>query len=189
MGKISTNDFRKRLKILIEGQPYIIIENEFVKPGKGQAFNRVRMKSYLTGKVLERTFKSGEMVEEAVVTMHKMNYLYNDGTNYSLMDQESFETLEVPKDAMGGAEMWLLDNTEVEVTMWEGKVIEVVPPIFMELTVTDAPPGLRGDTSGSVTRPAKLETGAQVNIPLFIDEGTKIKVDTRTGEYVERAKS
>lgn len=188
MGTVSTSEFRKKLKILLDGQPYIIVDNQFVKPGKGQAFNRVKVKNLITGRVIERTFKSGESVEEAEVNNSTMTYLYNDGVNYSFMDQETFETVEIPLDNMGGAEKWLLDNTECEVTFYDGKAIEVVPPIFMELTVTTAPPGLRGDTTGNVTRPATLETGAEMQIPLFINEGEKIKVDTRTGEYVERAK-
>jgi elongation factor P len=142
----------------------------------------------ISGRVIEKTYKSGESVEEAVVEYSTMTYLYNDGENYSFMDQETFETVEISKENMNGAELWLLDNTTCEVTFWEGKAIEVLPPMFMELEVTTAPPGLRGDTTGHVTRPATLETGAEVQIPLFINEGEKIKVDTRTGEYVERAK-
>ena len=188
MAMVSTNEFRKRLKILLEGQPYMIVENEFVKPGKGQAFNRVKLKNLLSGKNLEKTFKSGEQFEETIISTHEVTYLYNDSKVWSFMDKASFETMEVPLEQMGGMEVWLLDNTDCELSKWEGQVIEVVPPMFMDLVITEAPPGLRGDTTGKVTRPATLETGAQVQIPLFIEQGEKIKVDTRTGEYVERSK-
>ncbi len=188
MAKVNTNEFRKRLKILIDNQPYEIIDNQFVKPGKGQAFNRVKIKNLLNGRVIDRTWKSGEMVDKADVTSNKMEYLYNDGTIWSFMDQTSFETIEVPKVALDGQDRFLLDNTPCEVLMWNDTVIEVELPNFMHLLVTDAPPGARGDTTGHVTRPGTLETGAEIQIPLFINEGMKIKVDTRTGEYVERSK-
>ena len=188
MGTISTNEFRKKLKIMLDGQPYMIVENQFVKPGKGQAFNRTRVKNLLTNRTIDRTFKSGDEVEEASVPQTEMTYLYNDGANWHFMDKETMETVEIPKESLQGAEQWLLDNTDVQVTWYEGKAIEVVPPTFMDLLITEAPPGVRGDTSGNVMRDCTVETGAIVQIPLFITEGMKIKVDTRTGEYVERAK-
>jgi len=188
MGTISTNEFRKKLKIMLDGQPYLIIENQFVKPGKGQAFNRVRVKNLLTGRTIERTFKSGDTVEEATVPTTEMTYLYNDSVTWTFMDKQTMETAEIPKEALNGAEQWLLDNTDVEVTWFDGKAIEVIPPTFMDLLITSAPPAVRGDTSGNVMRGCTVETGAIVQIPLFIEEGMKIKVDTRTGEYVERAK-
>jgi len=173
---------------MLDGQPYMIVENQFVKPGKGQAFNRTRVKNLLTGRTIERTFKSGETVEEASVPTTEMSYLYNDSKNWTFMDKESSEMHEIPKDRLNGAENWLLENTDVEVTWFEGNAIEVIPPTFMDLLITDAPPGVRGDTSGNVLRDCTVETGAIVQIPLFIEEGMRIKVDTRTGEYVERAK-
>lgn len=188
MGTVSTNEFRKKLKIMVDGQPYMIIENQFVKPGKGQAFNRVRMKNLVTGRTLERTWKSGETVEEAEVTYSEMTYLYNDGATWYFMDKASMETMEIPKDAMNGAEVWLLENADVEATWWDGKAIEVTPPTFVDLLIVDSPPGAQGNTSGNVMRPAILETGAEVQIPLFIEQGTRIRVDTRDGSYVERAK-
>jgi elongation factor P len=188
MGTIGTNEFRKKLKIMLDGQPYMIIENQFVKPGKGQAFSRVRVKNLLTNRTIERTFKSGETVEEAIVPTSEMTYLYNDSVTWTFMDKATMETAEIPKEALQGAEQWLLDNTDVEVTWFEGKAIEVVPPTFMDLMIIDAPPASRGDTSGNVMRDCTLETGAIVQIPLFIEQNTKIRVDTRTGEYVERAK-
>ncbi|HSQ41604.1 MAG TPA: elongation factor P [Fibrobacteraceae bacterium] len=188
MGTISTNEFRKKLKIMLDGQPYLIIENQFVKPGKGQAFNRVRVKNLLTNRTIDRTFKSGDTVEEAEVPQTEMTYLYNDGQNWVFMDKATMETAEIPKDALQGADQWLLDNTDVQVTWFDGKAIEVIPPTFMDLLIVEAPPAVRGDTSGNVMRDCTLETGAIVQIPLFIESGMKIKVDTRTGEYVERAK-
>ncbi len=189
MGTVSTNEFRKKLKIMVDGQPYMIMENQFVKPGKGQAFNRVRIKNLVTGRTLERTWKSGDTVEEAEVTYSEMTYLYNDGETWYFLDNATNETMEIPKDAMNGAEVWLLDGAAVEVTWWDGKAIEVIPPTFVDLLIVDAPPGVAGNTaSGNVMRPAKLETGAEVMIPLFIEQGTKIRVDTRDGSYLERAK-
>jgi elongation factor P len=187
MATVSTNEFRKKLKIMIDDQPYMIIENQFVKPGKGQAFNRVKVKNLITGRVLERTWKSGDTVEEADVNYNEVTYSYNDGTNWFFMDPTG-EMVEIPKDALNGADMWLLDGAAVQVTWWNGKAIEVVPPTFVDLLIVEAPPGVQGNTSGNVMRAAILETGAEVQIPLFIDQGTRIKVDTRTGEYVERSK-
>ena len=189
MGTVSTNEFRKKLKIMVDGQPYMIVENQFVKPGKGQAFNRVKIKNLVTGRTLERTWKSGDTVEEAEVTYSEMTYLYNDGSTWYFLDNTTNETMEIPKESMNGAEVWLLDGATVEVTWWDGKAIEVIPPTFVDLLIVDAPPGVAGNTaSGNVMRPAKLETGAEVMIPLFIEQGTKIRVDTRDGSYLERAK-
>ena len=193
MGTVSTNEVRKKLKIMVDGQPYMIMENQFVKPGKGQAFNRVKIKNLVTGRTLEPVVEEPvveePVVEEAEVTYSEMTYLYNDGSTWFFMDNTTMETMEIPKDAMNGAELWLLDGAMVEVTWWDGKAIEVIPPTFVDLLIVDAPPGVAGNTaSGNVMRPAKLETGAEVMIPLFIEQGTKIRVDTRDGSYLERAK-
>ncbi|MCQ2100405.1 MAG: elongation factor P [Fibrobacter sp.] len=188
MGTVSTNEFRKKLKIIVDDQPYEIIENQFVKPGKGQAFNRVRIKNLVTGRTLERTWKSGDTVEEADVTYGEMTYSYNDGSNWYFMDGETMEMVEIPKEALNGAEMWLLDGATVEVTWWDGKAIEVIPPTFVDLMIIDAPPAVQGNTSGNVLRECTVETGAKVMIPLFIENNTKIRVDTRDGSYLERAK-
>lgn len=188
MGTVSTNEFRKRLRILVDGQPWMIVDNEFVKPGKGQAFNRVRIKNLLTNRVIERTFKSGDTVEEADISYTNMQFLYTDGQVYTFMDTKSYEQTEIPKDAMDGAEKWLLENTECEIAFWGEKPISVTPPIFMDLVITYTEPAVKGDTANNVTKKATVETGAEINIPLFIGEGMKVRVDTRTGEYVERAK-
>ena len=183
------NDLKKRVKILIDGDPHVIVESDFVKPGKGQAFTKVKVRNMLNGKIFEKTYKSNESAEETSVNFSSMDYLYNDGTMFSFMDMETFEQYEVEKSVLAGADKFLLENTKCEIAMWEGRIIEVTPPNFMVLQVVEAPPGLKGDTAGGkVLRPAKLETGAEVQIPLFVEEGEKIKVDTRTGEYVERAK-
>ena len=174
MGTVSTNEFRKKLKIMVDGQPYEIIENQFVKPGKGQAFNRVRIKNLVTGRTLERTWKSGDTVEEADVTYTEMTYLYNDGSTWYFLNSETQETEEISKEALNGCEVWLLDGATVEVTWWK--------------EIVDAPPAVQGNTSGNVMREATLETGAKVMIPLFIENNTKIRVDTRDGSYLERAK-
>jgi elongation factor P len=188
MGMVSTNEFRKRLKIMLDNQPCMIVENEFVKPGKGQAFNRVRLKNLLTGRQLEKTFKSGDSFEEADITNTTMQFLYTDGLNYTFMDTKSYEQVEISKENMDGAEKWLLENTECDISFWGDKAISVTPPVFMELTITYTEPAVKGDTSNNVTKAATVETGAEVQIPLFIGQGDRVKIDTRTGEYVERAK-
>lgn len=186
MGTCNTNEFRKKLKLLIDGQPWIIIENDFVKPGKGQAFNRTKIKNLITGRVIERTFKSGDTVETAEVATTNMQYLYADSGSYVFMNNKSFEQVEVPKEFMADEAKWLLENMEYEISIWDGKVISVTPPMFLELTITASEPGVKGDTANNVTKKATLETGAEVDIPIFIQQGMKIKVDTRTGEYLGR---
>ncbi|HON09486.1 MAG TPA: elongation factor P [Chitinispirillaceae bacterium] len=187
MGMVDTSQFRKKLKIIIDGQPWMIVENEFVKPGKGQAFNRVKIKNLITGRVLDRTFKSGETVEEAEVITTKMQYLYNDGTNYTFMNSENYEQIEIPKDQIVDESRWLLENTECEVSFWGDRVISVTPPTFMDFVITYTEPAVRGDTATNVSKKATLETGAVVDVPLFIETGMKIRIDTRTGEYLQRA--
>ena len=188
MGTVSTNEFRKRLKIMLDDQPCMIVENEFVKPGKGQAFNRVRLKNLITGRQLEKTFKSGDSFQEADITNTTMQFLYTDGVNYTFMDTKSYEQVEISKENMDGAEKWLLENTECDISFWGDRPISVTPPVFMELTITYTEPAVKGDTSNNVTKAATVQTGAEVQIPLFIGQGDRVKIDTRTGEYVERAK-
>ena len=188
MGMISTNEFRKRARILLDGQPCMIVENEFVKPGKGQAFIRVKLTNLLTGRQLERTFKSGESFEEADISNTTMQFLFTDGKTYTFMDTKSYEQVEIPRESMDGAEKWLLENTECEVSFWGEKPISVTPPIFMDLVITYTEPAVKGDTANNVTKKATIQTGGEINVPMFISEGMKVRVDTRTGEYVERAK-
>ena len=188
MATYSTNEFRGGLKIMIDGDPCSIIENEFVKPGKGQAFNRVKIRNLKTGRVIERTFKSGESVEGADVMDIELQYLYNDGEFWHFMDQNSFEQHAADATAVGDAAKWLKEQDVCQVTLWNGAPLAVTPPNFVLLQVTDTDPGVRGDTSGGGGKPATLETGAVVRVPLFIEIGELLKIDTRTGEYVGRAK-
>ena len=188
MASYNTSQFKSGLKIMIDGAPCAIIENEFVKPGKGQAFSRVKIRNLKTGRVVERTFKSGESVEAADVMDVDLQYLYNDGEFWHFMDPKSFEQLAAGPNAIGDAEKWLKEQDMCEVTLWNGEPISITLPNFVLLTVTDTDPGVRGDTSGGGGKPATLETGAVVRVPLFIDIGELLKIDTRTGEYVGRAK-
>ena len=187
MPSYSTNEFKSGLKIIIDNDPYNILENEMVKPGKGQAFNRVKMRNLKTGRVIERTFKSGDKVEGADVTDVEMQYLYCDGENWHFMDQASFEQYTAGKEIMEEAARWLKGEETCVVTLWNGQPLVVTPPNFVILEITETDPGVRGDTSGGGGKPATLETGAVVRVPLFVGTGEKIKVDTRSGEYVARA--
>lgn len=173
---------------MLDGDPCSIIENEFVKPGKGQAFNRVKIRNLKTGRVIERTFKSGESVEAADVMEVELQYLYSDGEFWHFMDPDTFEQTTADAKALGDNTKWLKEQDNCTVTLWNGNPIIVEPPNFVVLTITDTDPGLKGDTSGSGGKPATLETGAVVRIPLFVQIGEAIKVDTRTGEYVSRVK-
>lgn len=188
MATHSTNEFKAGLKILIDGDPCTIIENEFVKPGKGQAFNRVKIRNLKTGRVIDRTFKSGETVEAADVLETQMQYLYNDGEFWHFMDPTTFEQIGADERAVGDSAKWLKEQDVCQVTLWNGEPIIVTPPNFVELKVVETEPGVRGDTSGGGSKPATLETGAVVRVPLFIEEGEVLKVDTRTGDYVSRVK-
>lgn len=188
MASYSTNEFKSGLKLMIDGDPCSIIDNEFVKPGKGQAFNRVKFRNLKTGRVIERTFKSGESVEAADVVEVSLQYLYNDGEDWHFMNEESYEQYSAGADTVSDAANWLKEQDVCVVTLWNGAPILVVPPNFVNLTVTETDPGLRGDTASGATKPAVVETGATVKVPLFIEEGELIKIDTRTGEYVSRVK-
>ena len=188
MATYSTNEFKGGLKIMLNGAPCSIIENEFVKPGKGQAFNRVKIRNLKTGRVIERTFKSGENVEAADVLDTDLQYLYNDGEFWYFMDPNSYEQLAADVNAVGDAAKWLKEQDMCELTLWDGAAIAVTPPNFVLLSVTETDPGVRGDTSGGGIKPATLETGAVVRVPLFIEIGDILKIDTRTGEYVSRAR-
>jgi elongation factor P len=188
MATYSTNEFRGGLKIMLDGDPCSIIENEFVKPGKGQAFNRVKIRNLKTGRVIERTFKSGDTVEGADVMDTSLQYLYSDGEFWHFMDPSSYEQIAADATAVGDATKWLKEQDSCEVTLWNGVPIAVTPPNFVVLSVTDTDPGVRGDTSGGGGKPATLETGAVVRVPLFIEIGDILRIDTRTGEYVARAK-
>ena len=189
MANYSTSEFRSGLKLMLDGDPCAIVDNEFVKPGKGQAFNRVRLRNLKTDRIWERTFKSGESIEAADVLDVDMQYLYNDGEFWHFMLPDTFEQHEAGESAVGNAKRWLKEEDTCTVTLWNGTPLTVVPPNFVELEVTDTDPGLKGDTASGGIKPATLSTGAVVKVPLFICIGEILKIDTRTGEYVSRVKS
>ena len=189
MASYSTNEFRSGLKVMLEGDPCSIIENEFVKPGKGQAFNRVKFRNLMSGRVWERTFKSGESIEAADVMDYDMEYLYTDGEFWHfMMTDGSYEQHAASKEAVGDTIDWLKEQEVYAVTLYNGAPLSVTAPNFVELEVVETDPGLKGDTAQGGSKPAKLSTGATVKVPLFIVEGEKLRIDTRTGEYVGRVK-
>ena len=187
MAQISTSEFRPGVKLEIEGQPYLIVTNEFVKPGKGQAFNRVRLKNLLNSRVIERTYKSGDKAEVADIVESKMRMLYKEADGIVFMCDESFEQTTISMAAIGDTLQWLKEDLLYDVLIYKGDPVAVEPPTFMDLLITECDPGVRGDTaSGRVLKPAIVETGAKIQVPIFVDNGEKIRVDTRTGEYVSR---
>jgi len=173
---------------MLDGDPCAIVENEFVKPGKGQAFNRVKLKNLKTGRIWERTFKSGESIEAADVLDTSMQYLYNDGEYWHFMDPVTFEQQQADARAVGDAAQWLREQDTCVVTLYNGVPLGVAPPNHVELAITETDPGVRGDTATGGTKPATLATGAVVKVPLFLEQGEVIRVDTRTGEYLGRAR-
>lgn len=183
-----TSDLRKGLKILVDGQPYLVVLAEFVKPGKGVAFIRTKMKSLLTGNVLERNIRSGEKIEPADIEENEMTFLYKEGEDFVFMDKKSYEQSHVSAEVVDDAWQWMKDNLDCQVLFYNGRPIGVTPPNFVELKIVESAPGVRGDTATGASKPAKLETGATVQVPLFIDEGETIRIDTRTGQYMERVK-
>ena len=189
MASYSTNEFRSGLKVLLDGDPCVILENEFVKPGKGQAFNRVRLRNLMSNRVWERTFKSGESLEGADVVERDMEYLYTDGEFWHFMVTDgSFEQFAADGKAVGDCMKWLKEQDVYQVTLYNGAPLSVTPPNFVELEVVDTDPGMKGDTAQGGSKPATLSTGAVVSVPLFITIGEVLKVDTRSGEYVSRVK-
>ena len=187
MANYSTNQFKNGLKVMLDGDPCSMVDVEFVKPGKGQAFTRVKMRNLMSGRTWERTFKSGESVEGADVMDTDMEYLYNDGEMWHFMDPNSYEQVAADKTAIGDAHLWLKEQDTCQVTLFNGNPISVTPPNFVELEVTETDPGLKGDTAQGGSKPATLQSGAVVRVPLFIERGEILKIDTRTGEYVSRA--
>ena len=184
----STSEFKPGLKVIVDDDPCTIIENEFVKPGKGQAFNRIKIRNLKTGRVLEKTYKSGDSLEPADVVDLEMQYLYNDGDNWYFMDQNNFEQFSANQNAVDEVKKWITGEEICFVTLWNDIPLTVTPPNFVFLRIKETDPGVRGDTAQGGSKPATLETGAIVKVPLFIDKGELLKIDTRTGEYVSRAK-
>ena len=185
---MDTSDIRKNLKIMLDGQPYVVTDFQFVKPGKGQAFTRCKLKNMHSGSVLEKTFKSGEKLEPAEIEQREMQYIYPDGENFVFMDPNSGDQLTVSGDKMEEEKKWMADGMTVEITLLKEVPIGVELPAHVSLEVTVSDPGIKGDTASGATKPATLSTGAVVNVPLFIEEGDWIKIDTRTGAYLERVK-
>jgi elongation factor P len=183
---VDTSQFRNGLKIELDGEPYTIVFFQHVKPGKGGAFVRTKIRNLKNGKVLERRFRAGERIELADVEDHKMQYLYQDGEQLVFMNTESYEQLPFSAAQVGDARKFLKENLEVDVLFWRGNPINIELPAFINAAITKCEPGIKGDTASNVTKPATLETGAVVQVPLFVKEGESIRVDTRTGEYVER---
>lgn len=188
MASYSTNEFKSGVKVLMDGQPFNIVENEFVKPGKGQAFNRVKLRNLKNGRVVEKTFKSGESLEAADVLEIEVQYLYNDGEFWHFMQPETFEQYQASKEVLADTVLWLKEQDMCTMMLWNNEPLTVEPPNFVHLTIVETDPGMRGDTSGGGNKPAQLETGAVVKVPLFVQTGEVVKVDTRSAEYVSRIK-
>ncbi|MBW2235726.1 MAG: elongation factor P [Deltaproteobacteria bacterium] len=183
---VDTSQFKNGLRIELDGEPFAITYFQHVKPGKGGAFVRTKVKNIRNGKIIDKTFRAGEKVELADVEDKRMQYLYRDGENLVLMDNQSYEQIPVPAEVVGGALNYLLENAQVDVLFWRGKAVNVDIPSFVEAQVTETEPGMKGDTASGATKLATIETGATLQVPLFINQGEKIRVDTRNGKYVER---
>ena len=186
MASYDTSDIRKGLKIMMDGAPYTIVEFQFVKPGKGAAFTRTKMKNLLTGAVLERNLRSGDKLEGADVETKTMQFLYGDADSFVFMDTSTYDQVQIPKETIGEQADFMPENTNVEVLFFNQRAVGVTLPNFIEQAVTETDPGFRGDTATGATKPARISTGATVNVPLFINVGDVIKIDTRTGQYLER---
>jgi elongation factor P len=183
-----TSDIKKGLKVEIDGNTYSVVEFQFVKPGKGQAFTRTKLKNMLTGATLERTFKSGEKLKPADVESREMQFLYKEGDMFVFMDTVNYEQVQLIPELIGDAVGYMIDGMMAEVLFIAGRPAGVTPPTFVELKVTSTEPGFKGDTSSNTYKPAKMETGLEVMVPLFINEGEVLKIDTRDGSYCERVK-
>lgn len=183
---MTTSDFKKGLAIKYNGETYVLVGYQFVNPGKGSAFTRAKMKNVKSGKVVEVTFKSGEQIEEANMEYKKCQYMYNDGSEYNFMDNTSYEQFSMPADIIGDQGQFMIDGGDVTIVFVDNQPVSIQLPPKMDFVVTEAPPGERGDTATGATKQVIIETGARINAPLFIKEGDKIRVNTDTGEYVER---
>ncbi len=185
---VSVNDFKRGMVIKLDGDIYSVLEYQHVKPARGGAFVRSKLKSLTRGSIIDKTFKGGEKVEDVRIESKQMQYLYDEGDSLVFMDTESYEQESVSKEYVGDILNYIRESDTVSIAFYEGKPISIEPPTFVELEVVYAEPGVRGDTATNVTKPVKVETGAEVKVPLFINQGDIIKIDTRTGEYVERVK-
>ncbi|MGM9566722.1 MAG: elongation factor P [Clostridia bacterium] len=185
---ISSNDFRPGVTIEIDGDAYQVLEFQHVKPGKGAAFVRTKMKNVRTGSTIERTFDAGEKVPKAHLDRRDMEYLYNDGEAYIFMDQQNYDQIPITDEQLGDGKKFLIENMVCSVLFYKGAIMGIDLPGQVVLTVTETEPGIKGDTASGGTKPAILETGAKVNVPFFINEGDRLRINTKTGEYIERAK-
>ena len=183
-----TSNIRKGLKIEIDGAPYVVVDFQFVKPGKGNAFTRTKIQNMVTGAVLDRTWKSGEKLKPASMEQREMQYLYSDEAGFHFMDQENYEQIVLSAEEVGDDANYLLENNLVDMLLFNGKPISLSLPIFVVLEVSETDPGVKGDTVTGGRKNATMSTGAVIQVPLFVDRGEKLKIDTRTGEYVERVK-
>ena len=186
MASYSTSDFRKGLKVQLDREPYLIIEMEFMKPGKGQAVYKCKFRNLISGRILDKNYRSGDSIEAADVTEQSVQYLYQDGTYFHFMDPESYEQYELTKEQIGDVAKWLVEEMVCEVVFWDGSAITVTPPAHVELKVAYTEPGAKGNSTGNVQKPATLHTGAEIMVPTFINLDDVVRIDTRTGEYVER---
>lgn len=188
MPQLNTGDFRKGKKVVVDGDPYDMIEVNFVKPGKGQALYKTRLRNLLKGTILDRTYKSGDSLEEADIRKADGQYLYRDGSGLHFMDNESFEQYTLPLETCEDQAKFLLENATVGLLFWNGRLIEMTPPQQVVLEITYTEPAAKGNTATNVTKPATVETGAEVMVPAFISQGERVKVDTETGSYIERVR-
>ena len=186
---MDTSDIKKGLKLLQDGQPYVVVDFQFVKPGKGQAFTRTKMKNMLTGGTIERNIRSGEKLEAADVEERTLTYIYPEGDMFVFMNNQSGDQVSVPREVVGDEAGFMIDGIEVSITIYNGNPVGVTLPPHIVVQVTETEPGVRGDTATNVTKPAKISSGATVPVPLFVNEGDWIKVDTRSRSYLERAKA
>jgi elongation factor P len=189
MATTDTSQFKNGLKLELDGSPFTIVYFQHVKPGKGGAFVRTKIKNLLNGRVIDRTFRSGEKVELSEISQHTMQYLYHDGENLVFMDQETYEQVPISPEVIGDQIEFMLENMNVDVLFWKGNPVNVQLPNYIEAKVIKSDPGVKGDTSSGTSKPATLESGATINVPLFIKEGDVLRVDTRTREYSERVNS
>lgn len=183
-----TSDLKKGLKVELDGEPHVVVAAEFVKPGKGNAFTRCKLKSLVTGNVIDRTWRSGEKIDPCALEERPMEYLYEADGMYTFMDTATYEQFSLPADQVGESANWLSENLQVSMLLHNGKPLSLDLPNFVELEIVETEPGIKGDTKSNAAKPATLSTGAKVNVPMFVNEGERIRIDTRTGEYVERVK-
>lgn len=181
-------DLRKGIKLEIDGEPHVVVDFEFSKPGKGQALYRCRLRNMITGNQFDRTYRSGDTFKPADLEAREMSYLYNDGHFYTFMDQKTYEQYQLSEEQLGDSRLLLTDNLPVDVLLFQNKPIDITLPNFVTLAVTQSDPAVKGDTATGVTKPATMETGYELQVPAFIEEGDRIQIDTRTGAYVTRVK-